>query len=212
MHPALLRQLRDALYAALDSPDVHDVRAPLATLVLAEVARTGRVHPWMTDEERGDMVCRAVDYLESVHDYRGYEPGIGWRHGVAHAADGIAELGRNPALSDAHTQRVLQALAVQVVPDTAHAYVHGESVRLAIAALAVAGMHPRSPESCKPWLDTLGASLGAPAPDGLDAEWLARRHDLGACLMVLFVGADTDPSAEVQALLPAIRQAIGALP
>ncbi|PZO62969.1 MAG: hypothetical protein DI635_09700 [Pseudoxanthomonas suwonensis] len=101
---------------------------------------------------------------------------------------------------------------MQVVPDTAHACVHGESVRLAIAALAVAGTHPRSPESCKPWLDTLGASLGAPAPDGLDAKWLARRHELGAFRMMLYVGADTDPSAEVQALLPSIRQAIGALP
>lgn len=181
-------------------------------LLLAEVARIGRVHPWMTDEARGDMVSRAVDYLESVHDYPGYEPGIGWRHGVAHGADWIAELGRNPALSDAQAQRLLQALAVQVVPDTAHAYVHGESVRLAIAALAVAGTHPRSPESWKPWLDTQGARLGAPAPDGLDAEWLARRHDLGAFLMVLYVGADTGPSAEVQALLPAIRQAIGASP
>lgn len=212
MVPALLRQLRDALRAALDSPDVHDARAPLATLVLAEVAQTDRVHPWMTDEERGDMVYRAVDYLESVHDYRGYEPGIGWRHGVARGAGWIAELGRNPALSDAHTQRLLHAPAVQVVPDTAHAYVQSESVRLAIAALAVAGTHPRSPDSWKAWLGTLGASLGAPAPNGLDAEWLARRHDLGAFLMVLYVGADTDPSAEVQALLPAIRQAIGALP
>ena len=212
MDPALLRQLRDALYAALDSPDVHDVRAPLATLVLAEVARTDRVHPWMTDEERGDMVYRAVDYLESVHDYRGYEPGIGWRHGVARGADWIAELGRNPALSDALAQRLLHAPAVQVVPDTAHACVQSESVRLAIAALAVAGTHPRSPDSWKAWLGTLGARLGAPAPDGLDAKWLARRHDLGAFRMVLYVGADTGPSAEVQALLRAIRQAIGALP
>ena len=61
MDPALLRQLRDALHAALDSPDVHDVRAPLATLVLAEVA-TGRM-PAFSELSRFPEVRRDLAIL-----------------------------------------------------------------------------------------------------------------------------------------------------
>src|SRR5687768_1591666 len=78
-----LRGLRDKLYAMLDADDKPGFARPFAALVLSEVARTDRVKPWMTPEERGAMVDRAATYVESVRDYRGYINGEGWRHGVA---------------------------------------------------------------------------------------------------------------------------------
>ena len=209
---ATLRRLLTALYRALDAPDAEGLHASFAALVLSEVARTDHVRPWMTMEDREAMVLRAADHLQRVRDYRGFTADVGWRHGVAHGADWVAELGRNPALTGDQVQRLLRALATQVVPETPHAYIHGESTRLAVAALAVAGTHSLSRKDWQAWLQTLASRLGPPPADAMDADWLARRHDLGVFLMTLYVGADNDPSAEVRMLVPSIRQSIAGLP
>ena len=58
-----LRGLRDRLYAALDGGDNAGFRRPFAALVLAEVARTDRIKPWMSVEERAAMVETAAAYV-----------------------------------------------------------------------------------------------------------------------------------------------------
>lgn len=85
---AFLRRLRDALDARLDAPDPNGVSRPFAALVLAEVARTDRVAPWMSPVEHEATLARATAYVGSVRDYRGFEAGVGWRHGVATAPTG----------------------------------------------------------------------------------------------------------------------------
>ena len=77
-----LRRLREALYAALDADDASGVRRPFAALVLAEIARTDRVAPWMSPAEREAMLGRATTYLSAVQDYRGFEAGIGSAPGL----------------------------------------------------------------------------------------------------------------------------------
>ena len=120
-----LRALRDRLYAALDGGDNAGFRKPFAALVLAEVARTDRIKPWMPALERAAMVEAAAAYVGSVRDYRGFDEKEGWRHGVAHGADWLMQLALNPALDRAQLDRILAAVAVQVVPESAHAYVFG---------------------------------------------------------------------------------------
>ena len=114
-----LRTLRDGLYARLDGDDPGGFRKPFAALVLSEVARTDRVAPWMRAGERAGMVERAATFLESVRDYRGYENGVGWRHGIAHGADWAMQLALNPALDRAQLERLLTAVASQAWPPTA---------------------------------------------------------------------------------------------
>ena len=91
-----LRALRERLSATLDAPDPDGVARPFAALALAEVARTDRIAPWMTDDERMAMVARAADFLSSIDDYRGFSDRDGWRHGVAHGADWALQLALNP--------------------------------------------------------------------------------------------------------------------
>src|SRR5690606_16911968 len=66
------RALRDRLYAMLLQPDAGGFGPPFAALSLSEVARTDRVTPWMSTEERDAMVEQAATYLSSVRDYRGF--------------------------------------------------------------------------------------------------------------------------------------------
>ena len=205
---AFLRRVRDALYAGLDVPDPTGVRRPFAALVLAEVARSDRVTPWMQPAEREASLARATGYLASVEDYRGFEAGIGWRHGVAHAADWLLQLSLNPALDAPQLQRILDAVAIQAVPSAGHAYVCGEPDRLVQPVAYVARRGMLTDADWQAWLQGLSARLGPMPPEG-DAAWLARRHDLVAFLSALYIQADASQNEALRALKPHVSRAMG---
>ena len=208
-----LRALRADLYDRLDATDPQGFGRPFAALVLAEVARTDRVAPWMAADERASMVERAAAYLEGVDDYRGFQAGDGWRHGVAHGADWLMQLSLNPALDPAQRQRILDAVARQAVP-AQHVYVFGEPERLAmpVLLLARAGLHDEA--GWQAWLETLSTSagLGDAALAWQDAGWLARRHNLRAFLSALHVSASLSDDAAVKTLLPGTGAVLLAMP
>lgn len=66
-------------------------------LTLAEVARTDRITPWMTDAERQQMVDASAHFLNSITDYRAFTQSEGFFHSVAHGADFALQLALNPA-------------------------------------------------------------------------------------------------------------------
>ncbi len=195
-----LRSLRDGLYALIGQEDEHGFRRPFAALVLSEVARTDRIEPWMSAAERDAMVEKAVAYLKSVRDYRGYDPVEGWRHGVAHGSDWLLQLAMNPGLQRRQLSAVLDAISSQVAPVPGPAYVFGEPERLARPVLFVAqrGLLPEAEWNA--WFDALAASLGGSPQRYKDSAWLARRHDLQAFLGAVYINADQSEDTHVRAL------------
>lgn len=185
----VLRDLREVLYVALEAPDPQGFRAPFAALTLAEVARTDRIDPWMTEPERAAMVTRAVTFVSGVRDYRGFDAQQGWRHGVAHGADWLLQLALNPALTRPQRDLLLSAVAVQVMPAAGHAYVFDEPARLARPVLAIARLGEHGEPEWTAWLGELVRVLHATPEGWKDPAWLARRHDLKAFLNELYVNA-----------------------
>jgi hypothetical protein len=202
-----LQDLRTRLLAIVDGEDPQGFRRPFAALVLSEVARTDRIAPWMTPEERVTMVDAAARYEESVRDYRGFDAQEGWRHGVAHGADWLMQLALNPALERPQLDRILVAVASQAVPEAAHSYVFGEPGRLARPVLYVARRGLLSESEWEAWLVALVPRLG-PSPGYNDPAWLARRHDLLAFLTALYLEADQSDDANIRALKPTVVAAI----
>jgi len=207
-----LRAMRDALYAQLDGDDDAGFRRPYAALVLSEVARTDRIKPWMTPEERTAMVEKAAGFVESVHDYRGFDDKEGWRHGIAHGSDWLMQLALNPALEKQQTDRILAAVAAQVVPDAAPTYVFGESGRLARPVVYIAQRALYSEAEWTTWFAKLVPRIGDPALAWNDSHWLARRHDLMAFLMSLYIEADQSEDANIHRLKPVIVATVKAVP
>jgi len=203
-----LRGLRDRLYAALDGSDSAGFRRPFAALALAEVARTDRIKPWMSVEERAAMVGAAATYVGSVRDYRGFDQQEGWRHGVAHGADWLMQLSLNPALDRTQLDRILSAVAVQVVPEAAHAYVFGEPGRLARPVLFAAKRALHSQAEWQAWVSALTPRVAAGGLTYSDLAWLARRHDLDAFLAALYLEADRSDDEAIRRLKPAIVAAM----
>ena len=207
-----LRALRDALYAQLDGDDADGFRKPFSALVLSEVARTDRIKPWMTPEDRAAMVEKAAAYLQSVSDYRGFDDKEGWRHGVAHGSDWVMQLALNGALERAQTDRLLEAIAAQAVPDAGNAYVFGESGRLARPVIDIAQRGFYTQKDWDGWFAKLIPRVGDPAVAWNDTHWLARRHDLMAFLMSLYIEADQSTDPNIHFLKPSIVTAVKAVP
>jgi hypothetical protein len=184
----------------LQQPDPVGVAHPFAILVLAEIARTDRIEAWMSAEQRQALVNTTSDYLENVSDYRGFEPQVGWRHGVAHGADLAMQLALNPALSRAQQLQLLQAIGRQVAP--AHAYRFGEPARLARPALFIAGRDELGQQDWQDWFALLVDP--APLPDWeaawQDADGLARRHNLRAFALEIYLNATLSEQPAIQAL------------
>lgn len=205
-----LLQLQAAIAPA--RADATGFSQPFAALVLSELARSDRKQAWMTPAERAVLVEAAANYVESVRDYRGFIAGEGWRHGVAHGADLLMQLALNPALDKPQLDRILSAVAAQVAP-AGHAYVFGEPERLARPALFVAARGLHSEAEWTAWFAKVAA-----APEGgwngvfADAGALARRHDVRAFLLGMYVQARDSQQPAVQALLPGLRAQLELVP
>jgi hypothetical protein len=201
--PSTLPALEAELRAGLAAPDPLGIRRPFAILALAEVVRADRLSPALSAEGRALLLETGAQYLETLTDYRGFDPHVGWRHGVAHGADLMMQLAMNPAVDRAGLLRILQALGSQVAP-AAHSYVQGESDRLARAAVQVARRGVLTAPDWSAWF----ARLGDPAPlAGWDQAFqseagLARRHNLRAFAYAVHATAAQSRDPAVAALGP----------
>jgi hypothetical protein len=213
MRPRAKRAL-ERLQRAIDPAraDAAGFAQPFAALVLAEIARTDRKQAWLEPAQRAALVEASATYLESVHDFRGFVAGEGWRHGVAHGSDLLMQLTLNPALDKAQLDRILAAVATQVAP-VGQSYVFGEPERLARPVLfaAARGLHGEAEWTA--WL----AKVSAPPAGGWegafgDASALARRHDLRAFLLGLYAQARDSEQPGVRAMLPGLRAQLEAVP
>jgi hypothetical protein len=205
---ATLEALRAGLLARLKAPGGDGFGRPFAALVLADVARTDRVKPWLTPAQRDDLVNAAAAYLSGVRDYRGFDEKEGWRHGVAHGADVMLQLALNPALDKAQLGKLLDAIASQAVAANAHAYRYGEGERL-MAPVFYLGR--RDALSAADW-DAWFARLVANPPKGMSQAALARRHNLNQFLQPLYVNLSETKDAALRAkLLPFVTRSLKAL-
>jgi len=212
-----LQALRRELSARLVAPDPQGFGRPFAALALAEVARVDRIKPYLTADERGQLVDTATVYLRGVSDYRGFDAAQGWRHGVAHGADLLLQLGLNPALSPNQLDAIVQAVASQVAPAGEHFYVYGEPERLArpIVYIAKRAAGPGDTAYWERWLATLAAPAPLPSWDAAfkSQAGLARRHNTQAFMQVLYVTVRESGDATLQQrLLPGLVAALKALP
>lgn len=207
-----LRLLGQRLLAQLDGADAQGFRKPFAALVLSEVARTDRVQPWMSADERGHMASAAGAYLQGVRDYRGHVDGEGWRHGIAHGADWALQLVLNKAVEPAQVQSLLSAIGTQVMPANGHSYGFGEPARLARPVAYAVARGDIEQSVMDAWLVGLATSLGPRPGDHMQSTWWARRANLENFLHALAYVADGNQSPALTALATGVSTTLQKLP
>ena len=214
MLEANVRTLKDNLLTQLKTGDENGFATPFAALVLSEVARVDRVTPYLEGEERTAFVIEATEHMRQIADYRGFDDTEGWRHDVAHTADWLMQLSLNENVNRDDLFKIQNAVATQVAPISGHAYIHGESARLARPILFMAMRGEFSEADWTAWL----TKLAEPEPlENWNAAFksesgLARLHNTKAFLNSLYVNASASQIENVKQLLPGTLSALRELP
>lgn len=196
------RSLTNTLLQRLVDVDPHGIAAPFAALGLSELARSDRINEFLTVKEREALIFSANDYLNTLTDYRGYDESEGWRHGVAHGADLIMQIMLNPQV-DLATQRSLrESISRQLAPTNGHSYIFNEPERLARPILYMAARGDESKENWENWFKR----VTDPAPliswsDAFTSELgLARRHNIKAFLLAIYLNSSLTKNPKIQIL------------
>jgi Protein of unknown function (DUF2785) len=202
--------LADDLEARLVAPEGQGFERPFAALALSEVARADRIHAFLSPKRRARLLDAAISFFGGVRDYRGFDEREGWRHGVAHGADLLLQLGVNPAFGEAELARIRDAIATQVAAP-GHFYVHGEPERLAAPLIFIARRGIFSAEDWSTWF----ARFAEPAQwenSFASLSALAKRHNTMAFLSALYLNARLSDDAADDALLPGVEAALKSIP
>jgi hypothetical protein len=204
------RQLNNETMLALETElepklSVHDTNGfqqPFAALALSEVARADRLEPYMTPAIRAGLLAAGISYFTHVRDYRGFDEREGWRHGVAHGADLLLQLSLNPAFGRPEIDRILEALSSQIAP-SGHFYIYGEPERLVRPVTAIAGRGLLTEAEWTDWLTRVSAPTPLPSWEAAFSSQvgLAKRHDVGAFVGQVYIGARTSSDKNVAMLL-----------
>jgi hypothetical protein len=193
------------------TPDKNGFLQPYAALVLAELVKADRERAFLSNEQFAQLVEAGSLYLESVRDYRGFDARAGWRHGIAHGADLLAQLVAHPRIDESQIERMLVAISAQVAPESGHFYIYGEPERLALPVMYAAQRGAISADDWRDWFTDIAA---IPENGSLFASQkeLARRHNLQAFLLVLYVNvSESKDEALRESLLAPVTEMLKAL-
>lgn len=191
--------------------DQHGVYLPFVSLVYSEVVRVDRVEPYLDDSARQNAVDTINNYLSSIDDYRGFEEGIGYRHGVAHGADVVLQLALNKELKDTQLKTLGDALATQINPKSNHFYRFGEPERLARAFAYILLRDDVQVEYWKKWI------VETTRPTGFESwrdvfmseSGLSQRNNVRQFLTNLYAMISSSENARLVEFTPTVLEMIG---
>jgi hypothetical protein len=135
-------------------------RRSFSALVLGEcIARDNR-RPLLPGGKILDWGDRLSTWLLRERDLRGFVPGKGWAHAVAHGADTLATLAGSPHLATPELTVILDVVADRVLLPVDQLFTSGEPDRLAYATMAVLRRNVVPLRVLEPWIARLAASAG----------------------------------------------------
>lgn len=200
------------LLRRLASREASGFEAPFAALVLAEVVRADRLKAYLPGDVRSAIGEGAVTFVTGVRDYRGFDEREGWRHGVAHGADLLMQIARNPAYADrAYLGRLRDAVGAQIAP-AGHFYIYGEPERLMYPVLFLAQRKAFVAAEWRAWFERVTGDAHSWADAFASQKGLARRHNTKAFLYAVWLNAKISENADDDVLLEGAEAALRKVP
>jgi Protein of unknown function (DUF2785) len=170
-------------------------RRSFSVLVLGEcVARDNKVGlvPPTKVLEWGDRI--STWYLRE-RDLRGFVPGKGWAHAVAHGADAIGTLAESPHFANPELTVLLDVLADRLTLPVDAPFAHGEPDRMAAATMCVLRRNVVPLSVLEPWVARLASAATARALRGTDP--FLQRSNSEAFLRALYLQLSLAPQPPV---------------
>lgn len=100
------------------------------SLLIALILNRDNQDDFLSAEIIAEVKEKLVAYLSEERDVRGYVPVKGWAHSVAHMADTIDDLVKNPKLNRIFFIQIVNALWSTIIFQANHAFIHDEDERL----------------------------------------------------------------------------------
>jgi len=107
-------------------------RRSFSALCLSVIAASDLSAPFLAPAEVKALFDQMLDYFAREKDLRGYDAARGWMHSVAHTADALKFLARNPKLGPGSDARLLAAVRAKI-ESADEVFAWGENDRLALA-------------------------------------------------------------------------------
>lgn len=169
----LLAGLGDGMAAGLtqglgDAGTDSVFRRSFSALVLAECIRRDNTEGRLPGAKLLEWGDRVTGWLVRERDVRGFVPGRGWAHAVAHGADAIGALTESPFFGLNELTVLLDVVADRVVLETPVPLSSGEPDRLALATMGILRRRLVPLRVIEPWLARITAAASTPVPPDRD--------------------------------------------
>ena len=158
-----------------------------SALILSVITDYDLEHSFLSREELSELLKDTLNYFHLEQDWRGFVIGHGWAHSVAHTADVLANLARNPNLDAASLERILNAIATKLTTVDSPVLAHHEASRLAVAAHNVIARGLLAPKMLHAWLDGMPDALHPRSQADLERGDVAARANCEAFLSSLYL-------------------------
>jgi len=162
----LLAGLGDGMTAGLtqglgESGTDSVFRRSFSALVLAECVERDNSRSLLPPAKLLDWGDRVAGWLVRERDVRGFVPGKGWAHAIAHGADAISTLADSPHFRMTELTVLLDVIADRILLETPTPLTSGEPDRLAAATMSVLRRRLVPLRIIEPWLARITASATA---------------------------------------------------
>jgi len=148
------------------------LRRSYSALILAEVLRRDNQMRLLRNDTVLGWGDVASTWFVRERDLRGWVPGRGWAHAVAHGADLVGQLARSRHVGPLELTVLLDVIADRLLEPTAYVCRHGEEDRLAFAVMIVLHRNVVSFGVLEAWVARLGTGMSRkPARRQAGAEW-----------------------------------------
>ncbi|MCW3005221.1 MAG: hypothetical protein JWQ20_4519, partial [Conexibacter sp.] len=147
------------LLVGLGERDTDTVfRRSFSALVLGECIARDNLRPLLPGGKILEWGDRLATWLLREHDLRGFVPGKGWAHAVAHGADTLATLASSPHLATPELTVLLDVIADRLLLPVDRLFTNGEPDRLALATMTVLRRNVVPLRVLEPWIARLAAA------------------------------------------------------
>ncbi|MEO5661860.1 MAG: DUF2785 domain-containing protein [Nocardioides sp.] len=158
----LLSGLGDGMAAGLTvglgEVDTDSVfRRSFSVLALAECLARDNVKLLLPSARVFDWGDRVASWFLRERDTRGYVPGKGWAHAIAHGADAIGILAQSPYFATNELTVFLDVLADRLLMRDSDLLVAGETDRMAAATMQILRRNVISLKVLEPWIFRIAA-------------------------------------------------------
>ncbi|OPA73848.1 hypothetical protein BVG16_27080 [Paenibacillus selenitireducens] len=111
---------------------------------------------FLTEQEISEIKDKLISFFDMEKDLRGYVPGKGWAHAIAHASDALAAVSSLPSIHREDLMEILHVMKRKIAVDR-YAFIHSEDERMVNVVMKIFHRGLISDEEMGDWIHEIGS-------------------------------------------------------